>query len=74
MNNKTYCACTIDIHNGKTYWNVPKDNYYDMITHLRRYVHRDCHVIVYTLEGAKPMKFHEHISNFKTDKEKIVNA
>ena len=29
MTNIKYCACTVSVRDGKTYWNEPKDTYQD---------------------------------------------
>ncbi len=74
MTNIKYCACTVSVRDGKTYWNEPKDSYAELSHHLKRYVKRDCHVIVYTLKGDEDLMFFKHISNFNEKKEKIIDA
>ena len=74
MTNIKYCACTVSVRDGKTYWNEPKDSFNSLINHLSRYVKRNCHVIVYTLKGNEDLMFFKHISNFNEKKEKIIDA
>ena len=74
MTNIKYCACTVWVRDGKTYWNEPKDTYQDVLLHLYKYVRRRCHVIVYTLKGDEDLMFFKHISNFNEKKEKIIDA
>lgn len=64
MTNRKYCACTVSVRDGKTYWNEPKSTLGQLIGHLNKYVKRNCHVIIYTVTGDKDLKFHSHISNF----------
>tara|TARA_R100000700_G_C3127065_1_gene113763 strand:+ start:423 stop:647 length:225 start_codon:yes stop_codon:yes gene_type:complete len=74
MTNIKYCACTVSVRDGKTYWNEPKNSYAELSHHLKRYVKRDCHVIVYTLKGDEDMVFLQHISNYGKDNEEVINA
>ena len=74
MINIKYCACTVSVRDGKTYWNEPKDSYNSLINHLSRYVKRNCHVIVYTLKGDEDMVFLQHISNYGKDNEEVISA
>ena len=64
----TYHALTIGIESGKTYWNKSATNYQQLIEHLKRYLKRNCHVVIYR-DNNNCLEFVKHISNlnFKQD-------
>ena len=64
----TYHALTIGVESGKTYWNKSATNYQQLIEHLKRYLKRDCHVVIYReIDGG--IEFVKHISNFNFNQE-----
>lgn len=66
--NITYHALTIGIKSGKTYWNKSAANYQQLIKHLRRYLKRDCHVVIYR-DNNNCLEFVKHIANFNFNQE-----
>tara|TARA_R110002110_G_scaffold186982_1_gene394347 strand:- start:992 stop:1216 length:225 start_codon:yes stop_codon:yes gene_type:complete len=66
--NVTYHALTIGVASGKTYWNKSSENYQELIKHLRRYLKRDCHVVIYR-DTTGGIEFVKHISHFNFNQE-----
>ena len=66
MSKKYYHGLTIGVETGKTNWSQkPYTNKKDLIKHLKKYVHRNCHLIIYQAKSFQGLIFDEHISNFK---------
>ena len=68
-----YHGLTVSIGNGITHWSKAKKTKEDLLKHLKRYVRRNCHLIIYKEKTrnrsgysiSKGLIFDEHISNFK---------
>ncbi len=61
-----YHALTVDVKNGKTYWNQSQKDVKAVHAHLKRYCNRHCHVFIFTKNNNEDgdLILKEHIKNY----------
>jgi|9_EtaG_2_1085328.scaffolds.fasta_scaffold17817_5 hypothetical protein len=60
-----YHALTIDVHNGKSYWNKRQKDIKSVYAHLKRYCKRHCHVFIFKKnQKDSEIRLVEQIQNY----------
>jgi len=66
-----YNSCSIDTWDGKTYWHKGFETLDEVYAHLKRYIHKECDVIIYDISERKEhgIKFVGIIKRYSNRKE-----